>query len=154
MRRGRLLEPCETVDTVFDVDYERLRRDGKRALLFDLDNTLRPRWVPAVFPKVEDLLSDLHDTGFAIGVVTNRKYIRRDPLVRQLASTMHLAHNAKKPRRGSYLRLLAVLEATPSEAVMIGDRRFTDVLGANRLGIYSILILQPEKTPDRAGVVR
>jgi len=32
------------------------------------------------------------------------------------------------------------LDALPKEAVMVGDRIFTDIFGANRLGIYSIRI--------------
>jgi len=150
MGLGRLLKPCETTRTVFDVDYERLRHAGKRAILFDLDNTLRPRWAPALFPGVEELLARLHKMGFTIGIVTNRKYIRRDPLVGSLSSRMHLVHNARKPCRKAFRRLLADMDLTPGDAVMVGDRRWTDVLGANRLGLYSILIVCPEETPERA----
>jgi len=34
----------------------------------------------------------------------------------------------------------ARLGESPARAVMIGDRRLTDILGANRSGIYSIRV--------------
>ena len=34
---------------------------------------------------------------------------------------------------------------TPAEAVMVGDQLFTDILGANRMDIYSILTERIDK---------
>jgi len=140
----RALRPCETVESIFDVDYERLRQDGKRTILFDLDKTLRVRWAKDLFPGAERLLEDLREAGFSIGIVTNRKRIRQDPLLRALSARVEVVRNARKPRRKAFLTLLETLGVQADEAVMIGDRRVTDVLGANRAGIYSILVANLE----------
>jgi len=136
----QLLRPTETSPTIFDIDFEELLRAGKRAILFDLDNTLRKRWAPTLLPGGEELLVRLRDMGFRLAVITNRKRIARDPLLRRLVSQMNVIYHAKKPNRGSFLSLLSRLRVQPEEAVMVGDRRLTDVLGANRLGIYAILL--------------
>lgn len=136
----RLLKPREVVETVFDIDYARLRASGKRAVLFDLDNTLRRKWSETLFPDVEGLLARLREMGFRTGIITNRKYVARDPLVHELARRMAVLCRAGKPRRRGYLALLSRLDVLQHEAVMVGDRRLTDVLGANRLGLHTILV--------------
>ena len=135
-----LLRPREEVRSILDIDYEKLYRIGKRALLFDLDNTLGGRRPAQLAPEVTDLLDDLRKTGFRIGILTNRRIGTKDPVIVQLAKKYPLRYRAGKPRKGGFLHILAQLGVSPDQAVMIGDRLFTDVLGANRLGIYSIRI--------------
>jgi HAD superfamily phosphatase (TIGR01668 family) len=146
----RDLRPRETAETVFDVDYAGLEASGTRVLLFDLDNTLRKRWAPELFPGVEALMRRLARAGFSLGIITNRKRVGRDALIRKLASSFRVAHSARKPSRRAFLRMLSELGASPSEAAMIGDRRLTDVLGANRLGIHTILVTNPQASIERA----
>lgn len=145
----RLLTPRETVATVFDIDFARLRASGKKAVLFDLDNTLRRRWSASLFPEVSALLKRLAEMGFRVGILTNRKHVEQDPLIRELALQMELTYRARKPSRRGYLELLSKLRVPCHEAVMVGDRRLTDVLGANWLGLYTILVTQTRPGPAR-----
>ena len=46
---------------------------------------------------------------------------------------------SRKPFKINYRRLLKKHGVCEKETVMIGDQIFTDILGANRCGIYSIL---------------
>jgi len=136
----RLLRPSESAPSVFDIDYDRLRAAGKRILLFDLDNTLGRRGARHLTDGVLEFLVDLEDRGFRVGILTNRRRNAQDPAVHALREEMPVIHAAGKPARRGFLKLLAELEGTPDEAVMIGDRWLTDILGANRLGIYSIRV--------------
>jgi HAD superfamily phosphatase (TIGR01668 family) len=136
----RRLQPAETTETIFDIDYERLRESGKRTLLFDLDNTLGRRGMRHLPEYVSDFLRSLLDRGFAVGIITNRRRNADAPAVRTLSALMPVIHAAGKPRRRGFLDLLDRLGGAPEDAVMIGDRRLTDILGANRLGIHSILV--------------
>jgi len=144
----RLLKPCEASETVFDVDYARLFALGKRAVLFDLDNTLRRKWAASLFPGVEGLLERLGKMGFRIGIITNRKCIAHDPLLHELTSQMNVACRARKPNRAGYLSLLSNLGVAVDAAVMVGDRRLTDILGANRLGMHTILLTHPRRNDN------
>ncbi len=136
----RLFKPREQVGSIFDIDYDRLYRDGKRAILFDLDKTLGDRRPIRLSPEASSLLDDLTEKGFRIGILTNRRIGTKDPVIVELGHQYPLRVRAGKPAKRGFLALLAKLGVPKEDAVMIGDRLFTDVFGANRLGIYSIRI--------------
>ncbi|MEA1871734.1 MAG: HAD-IA family hydrolase [Candidatus Bipolaricaulota bacterium] len=136
----RLLRPNETVPSIFAIDYKRLYRNGKRALLFDLDKTLGSRWPTQLKPEVYTLLEDLTTLGFRVGILTNRRWGTDDPVIVELGRNYPLRVRAGKPRKGGFKEILSQLDSPYERAVMIGDRRMTDIFGANRLGIYSIHI--------------
>jgi phosphoglycolate/pyridoxal phosphate phosphatase family enzyme len=46
-----------------------------------------------------------------------------------------------KPEPHTWLRILALAGAEPAEALMVGDRPETDILGARRLGLHTALVL-------------
>jgi len=142
---GRFLSPNETASSIFEIDYGRLYSSGKRALLFDLDNTLGAGRPKRLAPEARELLIRLKDEGFKIGVITNRRRPEGLPVFRDLREHALLYHRAGKPLKRGFLSLLSELQANPERAVMIGDRRLTDVFGANRLGIYTILLRQRGK---------
>jgi len=136
----KLLRPSETAESILDIDYERLYQLGKRGILFDLDNTLGGRRPARLAPEVTALLTKLTKTGFRVGILTNRRIGTKDAVIVELAKSYPLRYRAGKPRKKGFLDILAQLGVSPERAVMIGDRLFTDVFGANCLGIYSILI--------------
>ncbi len=135
-----LLKPRERVGSIFDVDYDRLYREGKRGILFDLDNTLGGRRPAQLAPEVILLLDELTKMEFRVGILTNRRWGTGDPVIVELGRKYPLRVRAGKPRKGGFKEILSQLEIPYERAVMIGDRLFTDVFGANRLGIYSIRI--------------
>ncbi len=136
----KLLKPDEKASSIFAIDYEQLYRDGKRALLFDLDKTLGAHRPRRLEPEVSALLEDLTTLGFRIGILTNRRIGTKDPVIVELRCKYPLRVRAGKPRKGGFKEILSQLDVSYERAVMIGDRLLTDVFGANRLGIYSIRI--------------
>ncbi len=135
-----ILKPRERERSILDVDYARLYRDGKRALLFDLDNTLGKHRPERLAPEVTSLLADLTSMGFSIGILTNRRNANGDRVIKNLSSKYPVRHRARKPAKNGFLDILSQIGISCDRAVMIGDRRLTDIFGANRLGIYSIHI--------------
>jgi HAD superfamily phosphatase (TIGR01668 family) len=135
-----LLRPREQVGSIFDVDYDRLYREGKRGILFDLDNTLGGRRPAQLAPEVILLLDELTKMEFRVGILTNRRWGTDDPVIVELGRKYPLRVRAGKPRKSGFKEILSQLDIPYEQAVMIGDRLFTDVFGANRLGIYSIRI--------------
>jgi len=124
---------------VTEVDVAELKRAGVEAVLLDLDNTL-VGWQRSDVPEaVRTWLSELRDAGMKLCLVSNTRYGRR---LRALSEELGIPYvrRAWKPRRRGFQEAIALLQADPARTVMIGDQVFTDVLGANRLGIYSILV--------------
>jgi HAD superfamily phosphatase (TIGR01668 family) len=135
----RLLVPDETWDSIDAIDYDRLRERGVEALLFDLDKTLGPRRPASLEPGVLRLLAHLRTMGFRVGILSNRRGAA-DPLIEALAARVPLVQRAQKPRRQGFRALLAQLDVPPQRAAMIGDRLLTDVVGANRMGMWSVRV--------------
>ena len=134
----RKLRPAETVETISDIDFEKLRTQGKQALLFDFDGTLAKRGSSEMPSVSTALLADLVDMGFRIAVLTNRRVHRTIADI-----SLPIIYHARKPRRAGYIAMLEKLSASTEQGVMIGDRYITDVLGGNRLGIHTILVRHP-----------
>jgi HAD superfamily phosphatase (TIGR01668 family) len=135
----RLLCPSIYAESVSHVDIADLKRRGIRALLLDLDNTL-VRWkgwdIP---PEVAAWVKEALAQGMKMCVVSNTRSPKR---LRQLSETLGIAHvkRGAKPRRGGFREALRLLDAQPSETAVIGDQVFTDILGGNRLGAFTVLV--------------
>ncbi len=47
---------------------------------------------------------------------------------------------AKKPRRRSFRKAMALMATKPEQTAVVGDQIFTDILGGNRLGLFTVLV--------------
>jgi len=137
--------------SVFDVDYSLLKRQGIRALLFDLDRTLGPGKPSTLPSETTALLQQLLDERFRIAIVSNRRWgfddFTLDPALRE---RILVRFRAGKPRPWTLKRVLNALGASRKEAVMIGDLWVTDGLAARTAGMLAIL-LRPWKDDGRPG---
>ena len=130
--------PDEYLDSAYDVDYEKLYKEGKRGIIFDIDNTLVEHGAPAN-DRSRGLFSRLFDIGFKCLVLSNNKKPRVESFAKGISDKLLYIHKADKPLKKGYLRALEMLGTGIEETVYVGDQIFTDVWGAKRMGIYSIL---------------
>jgi HAD superfamily phosphatase (TIGR01668 family) len=137
-----LLYPRLYVSSLFEIDFDHLRSKGIRGLIFDLDNTLVRRDCDCVSDHVVRWLGALQESGFGLCVVSNNGRER----VRRLTAPLAIpaVHRAVKPRSYPFLRGMEILGTTPGQTAVIGDQIFTDVLGGNLLGLYTILVVPME----------
>lgn len=135
----RLMCPSEIVDSVSQIDILELNKRRISALLVDLDNTLVPWQGYNIQADVMDWLRRVREAGIKICIVSNTRPLKR---LRQLAAELNVPHvrRALKPRRGGFRDALSILGVESSEAAVVGDQIFTDILGGNRLGLYTILV--------------
>ncbi|HHY92398.1 MAG TPA: YqeG family HAD IIIA-type phosphatase [Firmicutes bacterium] len=115
-----------------------LAKLGLRGLIFDLDNTLLNWNALEVTPETRALFTRLKDQGFRSCLVSNNKKDRVEAVARAL--NVPAISKAGKPRRRAFRQALAVLGTTAAETAVVGDQLFTDILGGNRLGLYTILV--------------
>ncbi len=134
------LRPIQTIESVLDLDLRCLQSLGLRALIFDLDNTLCRRGAKKLDPGARRYLEDVQAAGFLVGILTNRRRNAKDPIVKDLREWLPLISSAGKPRRRGYVRLMEMMAVSSESTAMIGDKRWTDIWGANRLAIYSIKV--------------
>lgn len=133
-----MLRPNQCVARVDQIDLEKLRALGIRALLLDLDNTLVP-WGRTEMPTaVRQWLGRAKQLGFSLCITSNSLAGR----VAQMGESLSVPYipSATKPRKSAFRRALSALGATAAETAVIGDQLFTDVLGGNRMSLHTILV--------------
>lgn len=129
--------PDEYVDSTYVIDFEKLYRKGYRGIIFDIDNTLVPHGAPAD-ERAKELFARLKRIGFACCLISNNQRPRVEMFNREIQ--VHFIENAHKPSRKSYFKAMEQMGTGVSDTLFVGDQLFTDVYGANRAGIYSILV--------------
>ena len=133
------------MDSLFEITPVLLKSRGIRALILDLDNTLVPRGAETAAPQVIDWLNTMRQEGFKLCIVSNNSQQKGGVLAHRLG--IPGVFRAVKPRGRAFRKALALLGTAPEETAMIGDQLFTDVLGGNRMGLYTILV-SPLGGPD------
>ena len=123
--------------SIYDINYNKLKKQGIKCLLFDLDNTLIPVNVDIPTKKVKELFSRL-EKDFKIIIISNSGKKRLIPFKEGL--NVDVAYSSHKPFKKKYLKIMAIYKLKYHEIAAIGDQLLTDIYGANRVGVTSILI--------------
>lgn len=131
------LYPTKYLDSSYSIDYEQLYRSGIRGLIYDIDNTLVEHGMPATERAVK-LFEQLRSIGFDTCLISNNKEPRVKPFADAVGSKY--VYDAHKPSRKNYIRAMELMGTDTGNTYFIGDQIFTDVYGANRAGIPSILV--------------
>ncbi|MDR7318548.1 YqeG family HAD IIIA-type phosphatase [Brevibacillus nitrificans] len=138
------LVPNQYVDSIHHIDIDQLKRNNVRAVITDLDNTLVEWDRPEATPEVVNWLKRLHDAGIQVTVVSNNGLSRVERFCKPLNIGFICA--ARKPTNRAFLQAVRQMNVTIAETVVIGDQLFTDVLGGNRLGFHTILVVPVAQT--------
>lgn len=131
------LYPTKYLDSSYSIDYEQLYRSGIRGLIYDIDNTLVEHGMPATERAIK-LFEQLRSIGFDTCLISNNKESRVKPFADAVGSKY--VYDAHKPSRKNYIRAMELMGTDTGNTYFIGDQIFTDVYGANRAGIPSILV--------------
>lgn len=129
--------PKEYVASTYFIDFEKLYREGYRGVLFDIDNTLVPHGAPAD-KRVKKLFQKLRKLGMKTCLISNNQIGRVKGFADEVGSKF--IENAHKPSTKNYFRAMEQIGTTVENTIFIGDQLFTDVYGANRAGIRTILV--------------
>jgi HAD superfamily phosphatase (TIGR01668 family) len=137
------LRPDMYVESIYHIDFDTLKLLGVDTIITDLDNTLVP-WVEKdVNPRLMGWLQDIRSQGFKVCLVSNAVETRVDSF-RQAMGVPGIS-KANKPLNRAFLQALSILGSDADKTAVIGDQVFTDVLGGNRLGLYTILVVPISK---------
>lgn len=134
--------PREDYPSAYEIPFELYYQKGYRGILFDIDNTLVEHDQPATARAVR-LFEHLRELGFEICVISNNKDYRVKPFADAVRT--QYVYKADKPSPKGYQEGMRRMNTTPETTLFVGDQLFTDVWGANRAGIYSILVKQIAK---------
>lgn len=125
--------------SIFEIDYDSLRKNGTELLLFDLDNTIIPYDESEPNANIVALFEKIKQMGFSIVVISNN----HEPRVKHFSDLVNCpyVHHARKPFSNGFRRALRRANVTkPQTVCVIGDQLMTDCWGAKRLGYQVVLV--------------
>ena len=129
--------PYEYKDSVYEIDFERLYQEGYRGVIFDIDNTLVAHGAPADARAVR-FFAHLKALGYRCCLLSNNN----EPRVRTFNEKIRVKYiyKAHKPWTANYRRAMQLMHTDTGNTLFVGDQIFTDIWGANRTGIRTILV--------------
>lgn len=120
------------------ISLRELSQRGIRLLMLDFDNTIVPYTTNKPTEEMEQWLRDAKNAPVQICVVSNSK---RNRVVRfcQKYDIPCVTH-AKKPFSKGIREAMERFGQSPQCCALAGDQIYTDVLGSNGAGVFSILV--------------
>lgn len=137
MRKRVNLFPDEAAKSTYRIDYRRYYEEGYRGIIYDIDNTLVPHDAPADERAVR-LFRRLKKIGFSFALVSNNEAPRVELFNEMIGA--EIVCKAGKPLPRGYEEAMALMGTGKENTLVIGDQLFTDIWGANRCGLRSILV--------------
>mgnify|MGYP004507020605 FL=1 len=129
--------PDDYIASTYVIPFEELYKKGYRGLIFDIDNTLVPHGAPAD-ERAITLFERLRKIGFDTCLISNNQESRVKPFADRVGSKY--VFDAHKPSTKNYKKAMGLMKTSKENTLFVGDQLFTDVWGAKRTGMKSILV--------------
>ncbi len=128
------------LESVKNINSTLLKKNNIKGLILDVDNTLID-YDKNLVAGAEKWCSDLKNDGIKCIIVSNSN---KKAKVSDVAKKLDIEYImfAKKPLKSGFKRALDILELNPQEVAVVGDQLSTDVIGAKRMKMFSILVKQ------------
>ena len=130
--------PSIIIDSITELTPDFLAEKGIELLMLDFDNTIVPYTTDIPEPLMEQWLYDMKQSDVKICVVSNSKNDRVKIFCEKYG--IPCITHAKKPFSKGIVECLQKFDVPAEEAALVGDQIFTDTLGANGVGVHSILV--------------
>jgi len=133
-----LLYPKLYLENVTKIDLELLKKNNIQGLILDVDNTLIDYDKKPV-EGLEKWCSNLKENKIKLCILSNSN---KKEKVKKLATKLDIPfiYFAKKPLKIGFKKAKKILELENENIGVVGDQLMTDVLGANRCKMFSILV--------------
>lgn len=138
----RCITPDYWAESVADIDFQSIK--DIKVVVFDIDSTLthhKGDKIDADILKV--ILAAIKNKHIKkVALATNRRRDNFAEIAASLGEDVKYVHAKgvfdSKPFKGYYHRLFTLLDSSPHECLMVGDKIFTDIFGARRTGMLSL----------------
>ena len=140
-----LIYPDFYLESVLEITPEFCKEHNIKGLILDVDNTLID-----IDRKMLEGSKQWHDSiknaGIKTMIVSNTSKVKKASKVANELG-IEFINFAKKPAKGGFIKAQKAMELKPEEIASVGDQIFTDVIGANRCKMISILVkpVDPER---------
>lgn len=143
--------PDDYVSSVYKIDFQKLYEEGYRGIIFDIDNTLVPHNAPADTRAME-FFSFLRQVGFKTVLLSNNGKSRVNAFCEAVAADAYV-FKAGKPKIGGYQKAMSIIGTDNRTTLFIGDQIFTDIWGANRANMRTIMVEPVQKWKEEIQII-
>ena len=138
--------------SIYTINYKKLKKNGIKCLLFDLNNTLASYDSDYPDDKLRELIFEL-EKDFKVIIISNSDKNRVRPFKEKL--NIDSAFSSKKPFKKKFKKIMNLYNFKDMEIAMIGDTILTDIWGGNKMGFTTILVNSiSEDEPFHARILR
>ncbi|WOV85484.1 YqeG family HAD IIIA-type phosphatase [Sporosarcina jeotgali] len=131
--------PDEYVKDVYQLSPSDFINRGIKGIITDLDNTLVAWDRPDATPEIATWIKEMQDAGLQVTILSNNNELRVKAFCDPIETPF--IFSARKPLSKAFKKALNQMELKKEEVVMIGDQLMTDILGGNRFGLHTILVV-------------
>lgn len=124
-------------ESIYTINYNKLKTKQIKCLLFDLDNTCVGYHEKTPNQNLIQLFKKLKKMGFRVIIFSNAPKKRLVPF-QKLSVICH--PSSKKPFQKNFHKILTQYHYQKEEVCIIGDQLFTDIYGGNKAGIITCLV--------------
>ncbi len=128
---------------ITDIDYKYLKDNNILGLILDVDNTLI-NYNEELSEDIINWIDMQKKNKIKMCILSNSNKVKK---IQKVANKLELEYIyfAMKPFKNGFNRALRILNLKNENVAVIGDQIFTDVIGANRMKMHSILVEPIEK---------
>ncbi len=130
--------PKYLFDRLVDITVDDLKKMQVKAVAIDLDNTSVYDCTMTPLRGVKEWLKKIKDAGFKVVIISNSFALRAKVMGKMFGCPSY--GPADKPDTKMMLLAAENSGVDISEMALIGDRLFTDVVGANNCGAVSVYV--------------
>lgn len=141
------LMPNQYVKSVFEITPDALKAEGIKGIITDLDNTLVAWDVEEATEEIIEWFQSMADNNIKVTIISNNNQQR----VRIFSEPLNtpFIYSARKPLGKAFKKATKQMNLKREEIVVMGDQLFTDVLGGNIAGFYTVLVVPVAKTDGK-----
>lgn len=123
---------------VSEISLEYLKENNIKGLILDVDNTLID-YYKNISEDTTNWANELKQNGIKMCILSNSN---KKEKVREVAQKLKLEYRyfGMKPLKRGFKKAKQILDLENTEIAVVGDQIFTDVIGANRMKMHSILV--------------
>jgi uncharacterized protein len=147
--RASSFYPDYIVDSVLQITPEKLKSLGVTHIAFDVDDTLVPRGQDTLSPEYLAHLQKLEEEGIQILIGSNTQRDITNVISQLKGQIVRPTTLRFKPQKAYYKSVVSAAKTTTHHVAMAGDRILNDIIGANRAGLITILVLPFARKPGR-----
>lgn len=130
--------PKKYFEKVTDITYEFLKENNIQGLILDVDNTLLD-FDLNIIDGLKPWYDGMKENGIKCMILSNSNKTQKVKMVANLMKIPFVKF-ATKPLKRGFKIAQKILEIPNENIAVVGDQIFTDVIGANRSKMFSILV--------------